>query len=364
MSAVFCTLCRTNAHPTRECKKIICHYCKGPGHQLRDCPERRKAGRMAIHFKHDATVGAAVTPRSMRNMPNLGMFLRTLPEMVDTVQGRNQFHSNGNRLNIDYGQADEIMISLQNGVDNNETLIQITPTRIKVSAKYSVLNGELYEDSSRDAFGNNHDIVPQAAAYVLLIDGDMWNSTVCFQLDRVKYFLEWQPVAGRPAVVMSSTYMYNFRREQPATIGNLREYFEGRIVPPPIAVAIDANNQEDEMNHDNNVSPDEDGAYGIVEVDEARAPTAIADEVLIPEEIISVEPPGIEENINNDHVIDEEIVVEAVTGMSPNPQQFVDRQFSLEEPAILDPTDDRSDDEHQLVIDERDSTDDDTVRNQ
>lgn len=80
-------------------------------------------------------------------------------------QGRNQLYSSGNRLNIDYGQADEIMVSLQNGNDS-ETLIQ--------NVTGVLLSGELYEDGSSDTFGGRNDIALPLAAYVLMINGDMW----------------------------------------------------------------------------------------------------------------------------------------------------------------------------------------------
>lgn len=32
-SAVFCTICLTSAHATRDCSDAVCNYCGNPGHQ-------------------------------------------------------------------------------------------------------------------------------------------------------------------------------------------------------------------------------------------------------------------------------------------------------------------------------------------
>lgn len=93
--------------------------------------------------------------------------------------GRNQFSSNENRLDIDYCNQDEIVISMQSGLDECETQIFVSPQRIKIGAKYSILTNELYEDGEREAVGTRDNTAPPAAAYVLLVNEFLFQSTVC-----------------------------------------------------------------------------------------------------------------------------------------------------------------------------------------
>lgn len=124
-------------------------------------------------------------------MPFLAQFLRTLPELEPTVEGHNQFSANGNCLRIDYGARDDIVVSLQSEGEVSETQIHISPSRIKVAAKYSILNNELYEDGNRDATGARTLAAPAAAAHVLLNSNTLFQSTVCLMVNDTKYFMEW-----------------------------------------------------------------------------------------------------------------------------------------------------------------------------
>lgn len=371
MSAVFCTICLTRDHATRDCENVVCFFCRRTGHQMRDCRRRRCTEQLAIHFPFAATVGAAVTPRSMRDMPNLGMFLRSLPDMAETVEGHNQFYSVENQLRIDYGQSDEIVISLQSGNDNEETLIRITPSRIKVAAKYSIMNGELYEDHFRDAFGNRNTVTPAAAAYVLLICNEMWNSTVCFQSGNTKYYIEWQKLNGRPSAVVSSTYMYHYRRTHPEMVGNLRLYFEGprRADPPPMiaqtnpennaAANVNDNIDEIDLNIIQQAAHEQrDGLPAVENIVEAIV-EAIADEEPINDPVADAEQqiahPITDNNVDNGHgmpIIDGEVLNETAAPMSPESSQFFNEQFALEDTATAATDDTQSDDENLLAIDE------------
>lgn len=232
MSDLFCTLCRDRRHTIRKCPRVRCNSCQQLGHQLRDCREMRRIKTVDFYFAHEETVRSAVTARQLRDTPNIGAFLRTLPEMEPTVESHNQFSAYGNRLHIDYGEQEDIIVSLQNGFLRAETMVHISPENIKISPKYSIYNGELYEDNVREATGENSMPAPPATVHVLLINRELFNTVVCLEVNENKYYLEWLNVENDAwAVVISSQHMYNFRRKIPAPrpIAHLREFFSGRL---------------------------------------------------------------------------------------------------------------------------------------
>lgn len=214
----FCTLCYSNQHTIRKCDKVVCNQCSQRAHQPRDRKQLCSVRTISVIFAHNETVRVAVTPRSIRDMPNLGMFLRTLPEIQPTTVSGNEFASFGNRMDIKYNERDDIIPSLQNGHEDTETLIHVTPAHIKISAKYSILNGELYEDTTREATGSRKAAAPPAGVYALLINETMFRTTVCLQINRTKYYLEWRAMQNTPhryAVVVSSTHNYRARMGPP-----------------------------------------------------------------------------------------------------------------------------------------------------
>lgn len=203
---------------------------------MHDCREMRRIRTVQIHFAHEETVRVAVTTRSLRDTPAIGAFLRSLPEMEPTVEGHNQFSAYGNRMRIDYGEREDIVVSLQNGQIQAETMIHIGPETIEVAAKYSIYNGELYEDNVREATGENVAPAPPFTVHVLMINRELFNTTVCLQVNDNKYYMEWFNIeCDKWAVVMSSQHMYNFRRGNPPprAIANLAEFFRGRGVQNP-----------------------------------------------------------------------------------------------------------------------------------
>lgn len=208
----------------------------------RDCPELNRIGTIRLWFPHEATVRVAVTPRSLRDMFGMQQFLRTLPEMEPTVEGSNQFSSNGNALQIDYGERDDIVITLQDGQSSAESLIHVVPTRIKIASKYSILTNELYEDSLRDGTGTRSMVIPDAPVHVLLISPTLFQSTVCLQVNEHRYYLDWREILFdnemRQTVIVQSQYGYRHRvaTADRQLVADPLEYFRGRVPipsPPP-----------------------------------------------------------------------------------------------------------------------------------
>lgn len=221
-----CSLCHSRSHTIRDCDQVICHHCNKKGHQKRDCRSYRTVEKIQLYFPHDITVFAAVSKAPLRRIPDLAAIIRKLPDMEDTVQGTNQFWSTSNRFKIDYGNTDEIIISLQNGVDSSETKIHISPARIKVAVRYSIMNHELYEDSSHEASNSLNEADVMGPIQVVLVAKQLFESTVCLQANDSKYYLEW---LQNREVVVQSAHMYNLRRGPPPRrpIASLAEYFIG-----------------------------------------------------------------------------------------------------------------------------------------
>lgn len=177
MSDIGCTVCYSREHSARECRRVVCNFCSRIGHMKRDCSEYRRVRTVRVHFVHTAIVRAAVTSVSHRDQPELFQFLRTLPELGRTINGQHVFSSDGNQLLIEYHGQSDIQISLQNGVQNHETLIQIASNRVKITPKYSILAHELYEDNDRDAMGTHLQTAPMVPANVLLVCESLFRST-------------------------------------------------------------------------------------------------------------------------------------------------------------------------------------------
>lgn len=236
MNNVMCSLCRSRDHKIRDCDQAVCHHCNKKGHLKRDCRQYRTVEKIRLHFPHDMTVHAGVNKAPLRRIPNLGTILRKLPDLEDTVEGTNQFWAEGNRLNIDYGNRDEILVSLMNGVDQAETKIHVSPARIKIASKYSIMNHELYEDGTREASGSLDDADVTGPIQIAVVARELFDSTVCLQANGSKYYLEW--LSNRDVVVQSS-HLYKLRMGPPPRrpIANLAEYFVGPHTPPQIVEA-------------------------------------------------------------------------------------------------------------------------------
>lgn len=226
MNNIMCSLCRSRDHTIRDCDKAMCHHCNKRGHLKRDCRQYRTVEKIRVHFPHNITVCAAVSLAPLRRIPNLGAILRKLPEMEDTVEGTNQFWSAANRFNVDYGNRDEILISLLNGSDRAETKIHVSPARIKIATKYSIMNHELYEDGTREASGSLDEVDMPGPIQVVLVAKELFESTVCLQANESKYYLEWLP---NREVVVQSAHLYKLRKGPPPRrpIENLANYFTG-----------------------------------------------------------------------------------------------------------------------------------------
>lgn len=118
-----------------------------------------------------------------------------------------------NISHIDCGEGEDIIISLQNGFLRAKTMIHISPENIKVSPKYSIYNGELYEDNLREATEENSTPAPPATVHVLMKNRERFNTTVCLELNQHKYCMEWLSVESDIwLVVISSQHIYTFRR--------------------------------------------------------------------------------------------------------------------------------------------------------
>lgn len=146
-------------------------------------------------------------------------------------------------MNIKYNNRDEIVVSLQNGREEAETMIHIAPAHIKVSAKYSILHGELYEDTTRESTGSRSSIAPPATTHVLLVNEALFRTTVCVEINTTKYYLEWRELFNtehRYAVVVSSTHNYRARMGPPPRrpIADLANFFMGPRIAEAPAIAM------------------------------------------------------------------------------------------------------------------------------
>lgn len=389
---LFCTLCYSNQHNIRNCMKVVCNRCRQEGHQLRDCKQLRSVQTVSVIFAHNETVRAAVTPHSIRNMPSIGMFLRTLPEMPPTIVNENKFDSFGNRIDLKYNERDDIVLSLQDGREETETLIHITPAHIKVSAKYSILNGELYEDTTREATGSRRLPAPPASAYVLLINEAMFRTTVCLEINQIKYYLEWRALhknSYRYAVVVSSTHNYRARMGPPPrrSIADLAKNFLGPrtdaepavATPPPEQIGeenaddrhgneiagdimsndpvtmaeIDETNSINEQNTDGEVLIQV-GVTKAIAANDEQAHTTIAEDAEVNTSDSMASDYRTDDN-NTDETSMEMVTVNADAPLSPEISAMMDSQFALPDSRRSDETvsdGEVSVEENRLVIDE------------
>lgn len=263
MNTVMCSLCRSRDHTIRDCERAVCHHCNKKGHLKRDCRQYRTVEKIRVHFPHHITVCAAVSPAPLRRIPNLGTILRKLPEIEDTVERSNQFWSTANRFNIDYGNRDEILISLLNGVDRAETKIHVSPARIKIASRYSIMNHELYEDGTREASNSLDEDDTPGPIQVVLVAKEVFESTVCLQVNESKYYLEWLP---NREIAVQSAHVYSLRKGPPPRrpVTNLAEYFVGpsdkRQKPnetdtKPITQEITVKSDEEPIDEEENAGP-------------------------------------------------------------------------------------------------------------
>lgn len=235
----------------------------------RDCPKLREVRLIQLHFPFHETIRAVVTPRSIRDMPHLAQ--TTLPDMENIEIDGNRFSSNGNCLTIDYSGRSEMVISMQNGMEPHETQIFVTPQRIKIGAKYSILSTELYEDTERESLGYSNSEASPEKAYVLLVAERLFQSTLCLTVNNTRYYLDWRQLTepSRWAAVFQTSYLYGFRRHvQAPAIDFFLSYFRGIVQSEynaeqgqsEIPIVVDAattdteNERTDHQNADNQLN--------------------------------------------------------------------------------------------------------------
>lgn len=279
------------------------------------------------HFvvPNDSPVHAAISPRSKRDMAHAARFLRTLPELEPTTEGSNQFSSNGNSLIIDYGERDDIAISIQNGQSSAETLIHVAPGRIKIAGKFSILTRELYEDNGRDSVGTRNMQVPNARVHVLLVSPKIFLSTVCVQVNADKYYLEWRPCTRNNerayTAHVTTDFMYQFRlaaaEHGRQMIRDPMNYFRGQQIPQErprndmqpqqqaeiVEAAAAVENLPNIAAQDDQIEPN--GEQVVFPVDTASAPKieTLAEAVVAPEnDHVAADAP---ENIAAENIVPE-----------------------------------------------------------
>lgn len=347
-----CTYCFSREHNIRSCDRVLCHSCGNRGHLKRDCRKYRRVNRIRLYFARDYTVRAAVTPTPLRRIPNLGTFLRSLRDLDDTVMGHNQFWSDGNQLNIDYGDQDDILISLQNGILDDETRIDISPARIKVAEKYSILAHELYDDATRSAHGSRNDVDTQAKVHIVLVSEQLFGSTVCLEINETKYYLEWKQNRD---VVVQSEHLYQFRRGPPPPfpVRELAEYFLGPQNPPIMAAPVPAvaENAADEIHEAENGQIDRNEIIVVPPVDAPNQNIHVEEEIVAADNRMENDgrnendeiPAEENENDGQNQPLDAELVVE------------LENRFAIpevqREPIEENPSEESGDE--QLVIDEQ-----------
>lgn len=333
MSDTGCTVCYARDHVARDCRRVACNFCQQLGHLKRDCPEYRRVRTVRVYFEHSLNVRAAITPTSNRSQTELFEFLRTLPEMNRTVKSNHVFSSNGNTLLIEYTGRSEIQVSLQNGLQVNETLIQIGTSRVKISSKYSILSHELYEDNDRDGMGSHRQDARIVPVNVLLVAEQMFQSTVCIEVNNSKYYVEWRRMnaLNRPwSVVVQTDYMYRFRRGPPAPrlIENLSEYFLGPINEPVAPIPPVDRQQPNENDAPEMGEPairDEDRPQPNGNENEGQEIAEPVVQEAIEQEIAGPAMPEINEPQPNDDI--EREIVEPVVAADESPKENVNEIF-------------------------------------
>lgn len=137
-----CNTCGMANHIARFCPRQLCLSCNDRGHSARDCPRQFELG---------------VNRQPLREFPGIGASLQLLRNADEAVINGTTFRPDSNALRVQYGSHGTIVIALQDANTDAETLLNVRSiyqdgynhAKIKIGAKYTIMDGVLSEDTDR-----------------------------------------------------------------------------------------------------------------------------------------------------------------------------------------------------------------------
>lgn len=208
-----------------------CRLCKKKGHHINECLQRKYVKDFSLHVSHKTSAIVGSGKRCFRQH-GLDHMLTSLedsrPARFDDVTIRTERTS----VHIHYDQCQNINLAIQAMDHDAETMIRIQPTRVTISGKYTIYNGQLQEDVYSNSTGGKQQSSPAAHIHILLKIQTFDRETMCVRVNGESYYMFWRPVHHgrfiRKAVTVYTEHGYIAMQAWTGyAVSSLNEYFIG-----------------------------------------------------------------------------------------------------------------------------------------